>query len=175
MYTYLFRLNRANVNLCVILFGISMICQCAISLPSSVNLERYNAIQGMATKDEVKKKRKSAKSSFHRVYNVLIVDAEKKDTKIDVLMTQLNDLELKYQRLEEHRELLIEVLESDNEDDKTTERTVTKDMESMYTELVKVKKLVHGKRGKGDEKKGFVLVQIKKLLISGNIRDQERL
>ena len=104
----------------------------------------------MATKDEIKKKRKSAKSSFHRVYNVLIVDAEKKNPKIDVL---------KQQRLEEHRELLIEVLESD----KTSKTTVTKGMESMYAELVIVRKLVDGKRGRVEEKKGFELVQLKKL------------
>ena len=129
----------------------------------------------MATKDEVKKQRKSAKSSFHRVYNVLIMGAEKNDSKIDVLMPQLNDLELKYHRLEENHEFLIEVLESDNEDDKTMETSVTKDLESMYAELVKVRKLVHGKRGmERDEKKGFELVQIKKLdapFYSGNIRD----
>ena len=132
-------------------------------------------------KSEAKGKRKSAKGTFHRVYNVLLKEIDN-GVETYVLDSLLKDLEEKYQKVEEKHELFLEVLESDNEADTIVEDGLSKDMTNMYNEVIKARKLVYGIHTKVDTKTELgaekmrekTLVQIKKLdapTFSGNIRD----
>ena len=102
-------------------------------------------------KSEAKGKRKSAKGTFHRVYNVLLKEIDN-GVETHVLDSLLKDLEEKYQKVEEKHELFLEVLESDNEADTIVEDGLSKDMTNMYNEVIKARKLVYGIHTKVDTK-----------------------
>ena len=80
------------------------------------------------------KKRSSAKSRFHRIYNGLNLHIQKGE-EIEVLSHLLSDLESAYKNLEEKHEDYIDQLDSEDDYDKIARVSASEDMDKNYEEV----------------------------------------
>ena len=107
-----------------------------------------------------KKKRSTVKGKFHRLYNTFKSEVES-NSDLDVLEQILKDLEVCYNDLENKHSDYIDILDSEDENDKIAITTVNDDIDKIYKELCNARSTVVSRRRKLDDERVKIEPEVK--------------